>query len=54
MGTRSTWLDVTPAKTTLDITLFKWFANEVLERYEVPKGKVPSENYVGWIEGENT
>ena len=40
------------AKGTLDTTLFKWFANEVLERYEVPKGKVPSENYVGWIEEE--
>jgi RNase P/RNase MRP subunit p29 len=51
---RTTWLDVTPAKTTLDTTLFKWFAPEVLERYEVPKGKVPETKYNSWMQGENT
>jgi hypothetical protein len=51
---RTTWLDVTPAKTTLDTTLFKWFAPEVLERYEVPKGKLPETKYNSWMEGKNT
>jgi hypothetical protein len=45
---------VTPAKTTLDTTLFKWFAPEVLERFEVPKGKIPSNKYTSWMQGENT
>jgi hypothetical protein len=53
-GSRSVWLDVAPAKTTLDTTLFKWFAPEVLERYEVPKGKLPETKYNSWMEGENT
>jgi hypothetical protein len=54
VGTKSVWFDVAPAKTTLDTTLFKWFAPEVLERYEVPKGKVPETKYNSWMEGENT
>lgn len=54
VGTRSTWLDVTPAKATLDTVLFKWFAPEVLERYEVPRGKLPETKYNSWMEGENT
>jgi hypothetical protein len=54
VGTKSVWLDVAPAKTTLDTALFKWFAPEVLERYEVPKGKVPETKYNSWMEGENT
>lgn len=41
------------AKTTLDTVLYKWFANEVLERYEVPKGKVPSNKYTSWVKEEN-
>lgn len=53
-GSVAIWLDVPMAKTTLDTTLFKWFAPEVLERYEVPKGKVPDAKYDSWIEGENT
>jgi hypothetical protein len=54
-GIRTTWFDVAPAKTTLDTVLFKWFAPEVLERYEVPKDKVPNMKYNNWIdEGENT
>ena len=54
VGTRSTWLDVAPAKATLDTTLFKWFAPEVLERYEVPKGKLPETKYNSWMKWENT
>jgi hypothetical protein len=54
VGSRSTWLDVVPAKATLDTTLFKWFAPEVLERYEVPMGKLPETKYNSWMEGENT
>jgi hypothetical protein len=54
VGSRSVWLDVVPAKTTLDTTLFKWFAPEVLERYEVPRGKLPETKYNSWMEGENT
>jgi hypothetical protein len=54
VGTKSTWLEVAPAKTTLDTALFKWFAPEVLERYEVPMGKLPETKYNSWMEGENT
>ena len=46
------WFMADTPKTTLDTTLFKWFAPEVLERYEVPKGKIPSNKYTSWIEGE--
>lgn len=52
VGTKSVWFDVAPAKTTLDTALFKWFAPEVLERYEVPKGKLPETKYNSWMEGE--
>lgn len=51
-GSKSVWLDVTPAKATLDMALFKWFAPEVLERYEVPKGKLPETKYNSWMQGE--
>ena len=54
MSERSVWLDVATGTQTLDTTLFKWFAPEVLERYEVPKGKVPETKYNSWMEGENT
>jgi hypothetical protein len=54
VGSKSVWLDVAQAKTTLDTTLFKWFAPEVLERYEVPMGKLPETKYNSWMEGENT
>jgi hypothetical protein len=46
--------DVKTAKTTLDTALFKWFAPEVLERYEVPMGKVPDTKYDSWMKGVNT
>jgi len=54
VGSKSFWLDVVPAKSTLDTALFKWFAPEVLERYEVPKGKLPETKYNSWMKGENT
>lgn len=54
MSARTTWLDVSTGQQTLDTALFKWFAPEVLERYEVPKGKVPSNKYMSWMEGVNT
>ena len=54
VDTKSVWLDVGPAKATLDTALFKWFAPEVLERYEVPMGKLPETKYNSWMEGENT
>lgn len=53
-GTKSVWMDVVPAKGRLDTALFKWFSSEVLERYEVPKGKLPDTKYNSWMEGENT
>lgn len=46
--------DPNTAKTTLDTALFKWFAPEVLERYEVPIGKVPETKYDSWMKGVNT
>lgn len=51
---RTVWLIPETGKNNLDTALFKWYANEVLERYEVPKGKVPSNKYKGWVEEENT
>lgn len=53
-GTRTIWFDVAPAKNTLDTVLFKWFSNEVFERYEVPKDKVPNMKYNSWVDGEST
>jgi hypothetical protein len=46
--------DPNTAKTTLDTALFKWFAPEALERYEVPMGKVPETKYDSWMKGVNT
>lgn len=51
---KSYTFDAETAKTTLDTALFKWFAPEVLERYEVPMGKVPETKYDSWMKGENT
>lgn len=51
---RTIWFMADKAKETLDTTLFKWYANEVLEWYEVPKGKVPSNKYTSWVNQENT
>lgn len=42
------------AKASLDTTLLKWFADEVLTRYELPRGKTPGTKYAGWLAGENT
>jgi hypothetical protein len=50
---RTVWLNPLKATNTLELTLLKWFSDEVLERYEVPKGKVPSNKYTSWIEGGN-
>ncbi len=55
LGAEQTFrFDVKTAKTTLDTALFKWFAPEVLERYEVPMGKVPETKYDSWMKGGNT
>lgn len=52
LGAEQTFrFDVKTAKTTLDTALFKWFAPEVLERYEVPMGKVPDTKYDSWMKG---
>ena len=53
-SSKSVWFEVAPAKTTLDTALFKWFAPEVLERYEVPMGKSPETKYNSWMGEENT
>jgi hypothetical protein len=50
-SSKSVWFEVAPAKATLDTALFKWFAPEVLERYEVPMGKVPDTKYDSWMKG---
>lgn len=54
IGARTTWFMAEASKDVLSETLFKWFADEVLERYEVPAGKVPSNKYTSWVTQENT
>lgn len=46
------WVNPNHVKKVLDTALLKYHADEVLERYELEKGKIPTSKYKTWIKQE--